>query len=131
MKLFWMLISLSFLLTLGACKGQSGKFDTPEATFETLQEAIRNKDMELYKQCWDPSRVEKEGSVSQLESKPELWAELQGIFKGPQKLSERREEENEGRSMVRFKVEAPEADQGGIGGITMVKMDKEWKMYTW
>jgi hypothetical protein len=117
------------ILLLAGCRSK-GKFGTPEDTFATLCQAIQNKDASLYRNCWDPERVEREGSLSKLESNPELWEELQGIFKGPQTLKS----EKDGRlgaDKARFSVAAPEADGGGIGTLTMVNRDGEWKMYTW
>jgi hypothetical protein len=120
---------LALLLILG-CKSKS-RFSSPEETFATLVEAIQNKNLDLYRSCWDPTRVEREGSISKLESNPELWEELQGIFKGPQNLKSEVEDRRLGADKARFNVEAPEAEGGGIGTLTMVKLDGEWKLYTW
>jgi hypothetical protein len=128
-RLSFVLPLLALLLVMG-CRSK-GKFDTPEGTFATLCQAIQNKDAGLYRDCWDPSRVEREGSLSKLESNPELWEELQGIFKGPQKLKSEVKDKRLGKDKIKFEVEAPEAEQGGIGAITMIEIDGEWKMYTW
>lgn len=127
------LILFALLLVATACgKSSKTQFGTPEETFATLQEAIKNKDLTLYEQCWDPERKEKEGSVSQLRDKEGLWEELQGIFKGPQTLGDGNESvTDDGRTKKKFEITAPEAEQGGIGAITMVKNGDKWQMYSW
>lgn len=130
MKRLSFVLPLLALLLVWGCKSK-GKFGSPDETFATLVSAIQAKDVDLYRACWDPSRVEREGSISKLESNPELWEELQGIFKGPQKLKSERVDRRLGDDKARFNVEAPEAEGGGIGALTMVQLDGEWKMYTW
>lgn len=127
--LFLGLIALLFVSAKCGDKGGKIGFDTPEATFNTLVKAIREKDMATYKQCWHPESAEREGMVSRLESDPSKWDELQGIFKGPQKI-EKKDLNRDGTSCG-MQIDAPEADGGGIGGLRMIKVGEEWKMKSW
>jgi hypothetical protein len=120
-------------MLFAACGKQgNGQFDTPESTFLTLQQAIQNKDLKLYAQCWDPERLEREGSYSMLQEKPKLWEELQGMFQGPQTLGKgKRSQSADGREKLKFEVDAPEAKGGGIGSMIMILNGENWQMYSW
>ena len=114
--------------------GQKSKTSegSPEATFENLVEAIKNKDIERYAACWYSESAEREGMISQIRSNPGLWDELQAMFVGPLTLKPDGEEENRGHKTRKFTVEAPDVPEGkGIGGLSMVEEGGVWKMYHW
>lgn len=109
----------------------SPDFSSPESTFEVLVKAIRTKDMELYKQCWDPARLEKEGLVERLLEKPETWEYLQGYAVGDVKLLDGEKFYNQvRRKMWQYSVYAPHAPQK-LETVTMVRNGKRWQMYSW
>ena len=112
-------------LQLAACGGaptplatSSGEdFATPQGTFATLVAAVRARDLDTYARCFAAGSAESEGMVSRIRKQPERnWRELQGIFRGAQTLSV----ELDGDT-ARGQVDAPEAEQGGIGSIRFVR----------
>lgn len=126
------ILSLLALLTLWACSPSNyGSMDTPEATFNTLRKAIADRDLEMYTRCWHPDRKEREGMVSKLKDKPERWDELNGFFKGKVTIGEMDRFERDGKKMCKMQIEAPDADGGGLGGVTMINVDGKWLMYGW
>lgn len=109
----------------------SVSFSTPEATFEVLLRAIKTKDIELYKQCWDPDRLEWEGIAGSLTEVPGQWEMLQGLVKGDVKLVMGNESVGSGdRRMMEFSVSAPEVEKG-LDHATLVLNGDKWQMYSW
>ncbi len=64
--------------------------------------------------------------VDQLRANPALWDELDGVLRGPQTFTA----EVTGDE-ARCRVEAPEADGGGIGGLTMERIGDRWLIRSW
>ena len=54
-------------------------------------------------------------------------SELQGVFRGPQELTV----ERGGGDRAKGHVVAPEAEGGGIGGLTFVREDGRWVIKAW
>ncbi|HND34913.1 MAG TPA: hypothetical protein PLA94_33145 [Myxococcota bacterium] len=105
---------------------------SPEATLISLVQAIRTQNIDAYAACFDPATAEREGQVSRLRADPKGWAELQGIFAGPQKLQLEGPVANVPVSgKIRGNVAAPKADQGGIGAITFVRTQNSWLVHSW
>ena len=104
-------------------------FDTPEATLATVVKAIRGKDLELYKQCFtDDAHKRGESALTRFQkSADKTWAELQGLFNGPQSFAKK---ETDGDA-VRVQVDSPEAKRGGIGSMSFRKVGGEWKIENW
>ncbi|GEM_PF-2618589 len=100
---------------------------TPEATWSSLLASVAARDIDTYAACWATERREREGMVSELSAKPELWDELDGVLRGPMVSFECDVTED----VARCRVEAPEADGGGIGGFTLHRMGVEWLMWSW
>lgn len=111
-----------------AAKRSAPDFSTPEATFATLLQAVRGKDITTYEKCFSSKAIERgEAELEELKAKPEeKWAELQGVFRGPQNIKVDRQD-----GSARGRVEAPEAEEGGIGGISFVLEDGSWKIQSW
>jgi hypothetical protein len=125
---------LFFLLLLSGifcCPLSAQNLKSPLKTFKSLVKAIQKRDIDTYRNCWAENRVEKEGMISTLEEKPEEWDELQGIFRGKLTLTGQGTETRNGKTFYKGRVKSPDADQGGIGNLTMVKEGKKWKMYSW
>ncbi|MDH3590571.1 MAG: hypothetical protein OER88_01740 [Planctomycetota bacterium] len=127
---------LAPLLLLAGCSGgpkdpaaSASAFDTVQATFDTLVRAIRAKDLELYKQCFTTKAHERgESGLAKFEQKPEeAWKELQGMFSGPLSI---KDQETRGDT-TRVSIEAPEAEGGGIGGMTFQRVDGKWLVRNW
>ncbi len=103
---------------------------TPQATFQMLVDAIKNKDIDSYAACWCSETAEREGMISQLKADPKRWDELQAMFVGP--LTLKPDGDSHGAKTRKFIVEAPEVPEGkGIGGLSMIEEGGVWKMYHW
>ncbi|MCU0723315.1 MAG: hypothetical protein MUC63_06835, partial [Planctomycetes bacterium] len=103
---------------------------SPREAFETMVRAVRGKDLGLYKSCFTEEALKGEAGLELFEKDPEkFWAELGATFKGPQTLTLEGPLPEEGR--VKGKVEAPEADRGGIGTLTFLKEGGRWKIHRW
>ncbi len=102
---------------------------TPEGTFSAIQKAVEEKDIDLYKYCFTAEAIERGEAMLTFHDKDpaKFWAELHGIFKGPQSItiSDRTDTEARGR------VTAPEADGAGIGGVRFERVASEWKIRAW
>lgn len=107
----------------------SSRFGTVEATLATIVKAVRTKDMELYKECFTKEAHEKgESALKKFEKNAaKTWAELNGLFRGPQSIGER---EVNG-DVTRVRIKAPEAQGGGIGSMRFRKVAGEWKIDNW
>ncbi len=104
----------------------AGDRTTPHATWETLRAAVAARDLDTYAACFVEASREREGAVGELRVNPGLWEELDGLLQGPQQLTA----EISG-DRARCRVEAPEADDGGIGGLTMERVGGEWLIASW
>jgi hypothetical protein len=105
---------------------------SPEATLVSLVQAIRTQNIDAYAACFDPATTEREGQVSRLRDDPKRWAELQGVFNGPQKLLlEGSPADVPVGGKIRGKVAAPKAAEGGIGSITFVRTQNSWLVHSW
>ncbi len=116
-------------LIFTACGGAGGAdMSTPLATFNTLTDAIESKDIETYKACFLSDAIESEAMLDLYEKNAdEFWKEIQGIFRPPLSVEVTRQEGDE----AKLDVEAPEADGGGIGGLTMQNDGGSWKIRAW
>ena len=120
-------IAIAALLVAG-CSGERD-LSTPEGTFRTLRTAVTNKDIELYKVCFtDGALAGGEAEMDKFERDPDaFWAEFQGFFRGPQSI----EVEIFADDGARGLVTAPQAEDGGIGGIRFARVGNDWKIRTW
>lgn len=102
---------------------------SPQAAFDALVAAIKARDFDAYFQCFTLNAHS--GGESGLgrfgQNRDETWAELQGIFRGPLTLEIKRRRDN----MAGGRVEAPEAEQGGIGGLTFEFEREGWRIRSW
>ncbi len=122
------LFPVCFLALLGC----GGKATTPRARFELLVAAVRAKDLEAYKECWSVHARPDESMIERLEAGDDkLWEQMQGVFKGPQTLIERKRLSIDGRAHFKGKVDAPEADGLGVGSLMMVQDEDGWRMVSW
>ena len=120
-----LLLSLLGALFVG-CTGVD--LSTPVATFDTIREAIAAEDIGAYKACFTTKALESEAMLKDFERDPDaFWDELQGIFRSPITVQQT---DNDG-STARLSVTAPEAEGGGIGGMTLEKVGEEWKIRAW
>lgn len=123
--------ALILFLSAMAIGAQAQSMDSPEATFKTLRKAIKKADIETYATLWYAETAEREGMVSRLKSDPDIWGELQNVFKGPQKMTNKNFYSSEGQEFFKTKIVAKKAAEGGIGTMSMVKEDGKWLMYRW
>ena len=100
---------------------------SPSATWETLRSAVAARDLDAYGACFVPESRDREGAVDKLRENPALWDELAGVLRGPQTF----DVSSLSGDTARCRVEAPEADGGGIGGLTMQKIGDEWLIRSW
>ena len=109
--------------------GSQTDLNTPEATFNTIVQAIQDKDINTYKNCFTDEAIERgEPQLKDYERDPDrFWQELQGLFKGPQSIEITMRSDTEAGGSVT----APEADGGGIGGMTFQKINSQWKIQGW
>jgi hypothetical protein len=105
----------------------SGERSTPKATWTSLLAAVAARDLEAYAACFAPERREREGAVDRLRADPAMWDKLAGVLRGPQEFTVTRQEQGQ----ARCSVEAPEADGGGIGGLSMRLIDGHWLVWSW
>lgn len=127
------LLLIALLCTLlTACGSGGGKFSSPESTLETLVATIKAKDLDNYKECWHPDRLEREGMYSDLKSDPGGWDELIQGFSGDLKLVQEGSRDEGGHEVRKFAVQGSSAPEGrGPGAITMINMDGKWLMWSW
>jgi hypothetical protein len=104
--------------------------DSPRRAFETLLRAVRERDIALYKSCFTEEALKGEAEIARFERDPEgFWTELQGVFRGPQTLNLPDPLPAEGP--VKGRVEAPEAEHGGIGTVSFLREGGRWKIHRW
>ncbi len=125
-------ISLILLFTSGCNGGKKVNLDSPEATFQSMANAIHDQDLETYAQCWHPDRANNDGMVLLLTSSPELWKGLQTMFHPDSKLIDRTEGEIDGYKVSTFEVITPGIENGDrVSSVSLTESDGEWKMYHW
>lgn len=107
-------------------------FSSPEAALGTLITAIRARDLEAYSRCFTQEAIEgREAGVERLqgEGAERAWAELEGIFQGPQSFDHLDLSGDGQRASAH--VHAPEAEGGGIGSVRFAKDAEGWKVDRW
>jgi hypothetical protein len=125
----------AFLL-LAMCYGctTSNKVDlsSPEATFQTMVNAIDAQDIDSYAQCWHETRANNDGMVLLLKTEPQLWNGLKTMFHTDSKLIDRSEGELDGYKVAQFEVITPGIENGDrISSVALTEVNGEWKMYHW
>ena len=110
------------------CSDASIDLSTPKATFKAVVKAVQDKDIKTYKKCFSDGAIKKgEAMIKKFDRNPDaFWSELQGIFKGPQSIDVKIN-----GNMAKGSVTAPEAQGGGIGGMSFEKVGDQWKIRGW
>ena len=125
------------LLLLAACAHHAAPrlagFSTPQATFDTLQRAVADHDIDLYARCFSEETADREGRVSDLRADPSGWEELAGVLRPPLTLVMDGTAPADAALGSRWhgSVRAPKADGGGVGGLTFVRTELGWVIRTW
>ena len=123
---------LALIATSFGCRSSGAKgagLGTPEATFETLQVAVANRDLDLYESCFtDAANDRGESMLERLKSAPDVWwAQLAGVLRAPQSIKNIKIED----ATALLEIEAPQADKGGIKEMDMRLIKGEWKIHRW
>lgn len=105
---------------------------SPHDVFGHLVQAIVARDLDDYLACFAEESRESEAEGDKLERDPRAWDELNAIFRGPLTLNldEVSDRPTVGVT-VHGQVDAPEAAQGGIGGMTFVLTEQGWRVKSW
>lgn len=100
---------------------------SPEATFKTMLAAAKARDRSAFLACFAQGDTRRRMARA-LDEEPEaFWNKLEGVLRPPQELRIKKRS----KDMIRGRVHAPNADGGGVGGLTFVRVGDEWKIKAW
>jgi len=127
-----LLPTVLLLLVYGCETGKKVNLESPDATFQTMVNAIQAQDIDTYSQCWHPDRANNDGLALRLKTEPELWKGLQQKFHNDGERVARSEGEIDGHKVSTYEVITPGIENGDrINSVALTEVNGEWKMYHW